>query len=114
MRPWAAAKGMPAMTDEQTLGQVLHEARRKHNPKTERPRGVAPWDQRAGWQQELDEKMASDLEAEVRRCIACELKQWRRLKVPGVAARDTADEAIAIVLRGGQVQERSDEKEPRP
>ena len=101
-------------SDTRTLGQVLHASRIRHNPPTERPRNVAPWDERAPWQQELDEKMASDLEAEVRRRIACELKQWRRLKVPGVAARDTADEAIAIVLRGGQVQERSDEKEPRP
>ena len=62
-------------SDTRTLGQVLHDARRKHNPKTERPRNVAPWDERAPWQQELDEEMAADLEAEVRARVAADFQR---------------------------------------
>ena len=63
------------MTDDRTLGQVLHDARIKHNPPAERPRNVAPWDERAPWQQQLDEAMAADLEAVVRARIAVELRR---------------------------------------
>ena len=84
------------MTDERTLGQVLHEARRKHNPKTERPRNVDPWDQRAVWQRDLDEAMAADLAAEVTGRITAELEWHRDHAVPGVARKAWQD-AIEVV-----------------
>jgi len=90
------------MGDARSLGQVLHEARIEHNPKTERPRVVAPWDERAPWQQELDEKMAAAVEAEVRRRIAHEL--WLRAEdhtIPG--ERRNAWYAAAEAVKKGSV-----------
>ena len=102
-------------SDTRTLGQVLHASRIRHNPPTERPRNVAPWEDRAPWQQQLDEEMAADLEAEVRRRVAAELRDRARKLWPPGMYRDQLDLAAAqVVLHGGQGQERSDEKEPEP
>ena len=99
------------MPDDRTLGRVLHDSRIAHNPKTERPRGVAPWPERAPWQQELDELMAADLEAVVRTRVAGEIRdRARRLWPPGMH-REELDMAAAAVAKG---QERSDEQEPCP
>ena len=109
------------MTDDRTLGRVLHDARIKHNPPAERPRTVAPWDERAPWQQQLDEAMAADLEAVVRARIAVELRRLADdaaalpVTVPGIerrTRRDTYLAAVQVVLHG--LSERSDEEEPHP
>lgn len=63
------------MADDRTLGQILHAARIKHNPPKERPANVPPWDERAPWQQDLDEEMAADLEAEVRARVAADFQR---------------------------------------
>ena len=99
------------MTDDRTLGQVLHEARIEYNPKTERPRGVPPWPERAPWQRDLDEQMAAALETEVRARVAAEIKDRARQLWPPGFQREELDAAAGAVVRGGQGQERSDEKE---
>ena len=98
------------MADDRTLGQVLHEARREHNPPLERPWNVDPWEERADWQKKLDEEMAAELEAEVRRRVAVEIKDRARKLWPPGFQREELDAAAVAVVRGGQVQERSDEK----
>jgi hypothetical protein len=85
--------------DDRTLGQVLHEARIEYNPKTERPRGVPPWPERAPWQQQLDEEMAAGLAAVVTDRIAAMLDRLALLQVPGLA-RDSYREAAAAVRKG--------------
>lgn len=106
------------MPDTRTPGQVLHEARIKHNPPKERPANVPPWGERAPWQQELDEAMAADLEAEVRERIAAGLQRLaysaaaQPVAVPGVeqdTRRDTYLAAAQVVLHG-KVQERDGEE----
>jgi len=109
-----------------TLGQVLHAARVEHNPPSERPRGVPPWEERAQWQRDLDEKMAAAVEAEVRRRVAAD---FRRLAgdltrhplvspgVPGIereARRDTWLAAAVVAVHGLAPKERDDEKEASP
>ena len=91
----------PSLTprsDTRTLGRVLHEARIEHNPPLERPRGVAPWDERAGWQQQLDEAMAADLAAAVRERTAAELNRLADGYPPD---RRTAFRAAAEIVRKG-------------
>ena len=111
-------------SDTRTLGQVLHDARRKHNPKTERPRNVAPWDERAPWQQELDEEMAADLEAEVRARVAADFQRLagdlQRFPEfppggPGIEREAKLEAwlaAVQVALHG--LAERSDGEEPQP
>ena len=84
--------------DTRTLGQVLHEARIEYNPKTERPRGVAPWEERAPWQRDLDEQMAAEVEVEVRRRVIAEFRDYAEQKVPGGVARTACYEAIEFVM----------------
>ncbi len=114
------------MADDHTLGRVLHEARIKHNPPLERPRGVPPWEERAGWQRDLDELMAAEVETVVRARIAAD---FRRLAAdrerfadlpPGVPrvereAKLEAWLAAVQVALHGLTPERGDEKEgPKP
>ena len=108
------------MTDDRTLGRVLHDARIKHNPPAERPRNVAPWDERAPWQQQLDEAMAADLEAVVRARIAVELRRLaddaaaQPVTVPGIerrTRRDTYLAAVQVVLNGLAQERSGDDKE---
>lgn len=87
------------MADDRTLGQVLHEARREHNPPLERPRNVDPWEERAEWQKKLDEAMAADVAAVVTGRIAASLDRLALLQVPGLA-RDSYREAAAAVRKG--------------
>ena len=87
------------MADDRTLGQVLHEARREHNPPLERPRNVDPWEERAEWQKKLDEEMAAELAAVVTGRIAASLDRLALLQVPGLA-RDSYREAAAAVRKG--------------
>ncbi len=113
------------MADTRTLGRVLHEARIEHNPKTERPRGVPPWDERAPWQQQLDEEMAADFEAFVRQRVAADFKRLaddlERFPgippgVPGIerAAKLEAWRGAVHVALFGLSQERGDGEEPGP
>ena len=85
------------MPEDRTLGQVLHEARIEYNPKTERPRGVPPWPERAPWQQQLDEEMAADLAAVVTERLMDKLKWHHDHAVPGVARKAWQD-AIEVVM----------------
>jgi len=87
------------MPDDRTLGQVLHEARREHNPPLERPWNVDPWEERADWQKKLDEEMAAELAAVVTGRIAASLDRLALLQVPGLA-RDSYREAAAAVRKG--------------
>ena len=111
---------MPAMTghsptprsEPPTLGQVLHEARVEHNPEAERPRGVPPWEKRAQWQQDLDEKMAAAVAAAERRKIAAEIRDRAARRWPPGYHRDELLAAAAAVARG--TEERDDEKGTRP
>jgi hypothetical protein len=95
------------VTDDRTLGQVLHAARIEHNPKTERPRNVPPWDQRAGWQRDLDEKMAAAVEAEVMerivRAVQPEIDRLEsvELHTPAVIMR----KALQLALSAGGSEE---------
>ena len=102
------------MADDRTLGRVLHEARREHNPPRERPANVPPWDERAQWQRDLDEQMAADLgavvEARTRERIAVDLERLARGAVPGVV-RDAFLGARQVALHG--LSERSDGKGPQ-
>jgi hypothetical protein len=82
--------------DGRSLGRVLHEARIKHNPVTERPRNVAPWAERAGWQQNLDEAMAAEVAVVVIERAAASLDRLALLQVPGLA-RDSYQEAAAAL-----------------
>jgi len=88
------------MAEDRTLGQVLHAARIAHNPPAERPRGVPPWEERAGWQRDLDEKMAAAVEAVVRRRIAGEIREWASRRWPPGYHRDELYAAAAAVERG--------------
>jgi len=109
-----------------TLGQVLHEARIKHNPPAERPRGVPPWEERAAWQRDLDEKMAAAVAARVRADVAADFKRLAAdLKphplvppgVPGImreTQRDTWLAAAVVAVNGLSPKERDDEKGTRP
>jgi len=92
------------MAEDRTLGQVLHAARIAHNPPAERPRGVPPWEERAGWQRDLDEKMAAAVEAAVRGMVAGEIRERARtLWPPGFQRRllEAAADAVA-----GETEER--------
>ena len=95
------------MTDDRTLGQHLHDSRIRHNPPKERPASVPPWEERAPWQQALDEQMAADLEAEVRCRVAAEIRDRARKLWPPGMHREELDMAAAAVVAG---QERSDEE----
>ena len=95
-----------------TLGQVLHEARIEHNPPAERPRGVPPWKERAGWQRDLDEAMAAAVEAAVRRKIAAEIREWASRRWPPGYHRDELLAAAAVVARG--TEERDEKEGTRP
>ena len=99
------------MADTRTLGQLLHDSRIRNNPPRERPASVPPWEERAPWQQELDEAMAADLEAEVRCRVAGEIRDRARKLWPPGMHREELDMAAAAVVAG---QEHSDEKEPHP
>jgi len=92
-----------------TLGQVLYEARVEHNPEAERPRGVPPWEERAGWQRDLDEVMAAAVEAVVRRRIAGEIRDRASRRWPPGYHRDELLAAAAAVARG--TRDRDDGKE---
>ena len=102
-------------SDDLTPGQILHEARIRHNPPAERPRGVPPWGERAPWQQDLDEEMAADLaavvEAQVRGRIAADLMRLAMGAAPMIE-RDVWLAARQAALHG--LAKRSDEKEPQP
>ena len=112
------------MADDRTLGQVLHEARIEHNPPKERPANVPPWDQRAPWQQQLDEEMAADLEAEVRARVAADfqhlagdLQRFPEFPPggPGIEREAKLEAwlaAVQVSLHG--LAERSDGEEPQP
>ena len=112
------------MSDDRTLGQVLHAARIEHNPKTERPRNVDPWDKRARWQQDLDEQMAADVEAVVRGRVAADfarladdLDRFPEIPpgAPGIERKAKLEAwrgAVQVALHGLAPQERDDEKEP--
>ena len=100
----------PALSSD-TLGRVLHEARRASTDGRDRPWPVEEWADRDPKLQAIDEKMAAAVETVVRARVACELREMALHRVPGVA-RDALREAAVKVSRGGQV--RSDEKEPQP
>ena len=88
------------MPDDRSLGEVLHAARIEHNPKTERPRGVPPWDERAPWQRDLDELMAADVEAVVRARVAGEIRDRARKLWPPGMHREELDMAARAVVKG--------------
>ena len=96
------------MTDERTLGEVLHEAREAGNDGRDRPLILLRWADRDPRLKALDEDMAAAVEAEVRVRAAAEIRARARQLWPPGMHREELDMAAAAVVKG---QERSDEKE---
>ena len=115
----------PALSSD-TLGRVLHEARRAVTDGRDRPWPVEEWADRDLRLQAIDEKMAAAVEAEVRRRIAAD---FRRLSgdlerftdfPPGVprverqAKLEAWLAAVQVALYGLALQEHGDGKESQP
>ena len=96
------------MTDDRTLGQVLHEARQSAGEQRPRPWPIEDWKDRGPQLQAVDEQMAAAVEAEVRRRVAAEIRGHAMVWPPGFQ-RNLVHSAADAVAQGGK--ERSDEKE---
>ena len=108
-------------SDDRTLGQHLHEARRASTVGRIPPWPVADWADRDERLKAVDEAMAAAVEAAVRGRIAVELRRLaddaaaQPVTVPGIerrTRRDTYLAAVQVALFG--LAKRSDEKAAQP
>ena len=95
-------------SDDRTLGQHLHEARRASTVGRIPPWPVADWADRDERLKAVDEAMAAAVEAEVRGRIGADLKRLAMGAAPGIE-RDVWLAARQAALHG--LAKRSDEKE---
>ena len=102
------------MADDRSLGEIMHEAREAGNAVRIRPLAPQDWADRDPRLRDLDEQMAAAVEAAVRRRVAAELRDRASRRWPPSFYRDELYLAADAVARGGEGQERSDEKGPQP